>query len=101
MSILNGILSESNEYYISLKQKIGKKLADLPKGSIKERSIAGQKYYYIQQRVGKKIVHKYLGKKKPEDLIKKIQMRKSLKNELKKVNEALKMLGRVKGKSRA
>ncbi len=101
MNVLNGILSDSHGYYISIKEKISKKLADLPNGSVKERSIAGQKYYYIQQRVGKKVVHKYLGKKKPEDLIKKIQMRKSMKNELKKVNEALKMLGRVKGKSRA
>ena len=99
MSVLNGILSESHEYYISIKEKIGKKLADLPQGSIKERSIAGQKYYYVQQRVGKKVIHKYLGKKKPEDLIKKIQMRKSLEVELKKINEALKMLGRVSGKS--
>ncbi len=101
MGVLKGILSDSHRYYISIKEKIGKKLADLPNGSVKERSIAGQKYYYIQQRVGKKVVHKYLGKKKPEDLIKKIQMRKSMKNELKKVNEALKMLGRVKAKSRA
>ena len=101
MSVLNGILSDSHGYYIGIKEKIGKKLADLPNGSVKERGIAGQKYYYIQQRVGKKVVHKYLGKKKPEDLIKKIQMRKSMKNELKKVNEALKMLGRVKVKSRA
>ena len=97
MSILKGILSESQEYYLNLKEKINRKLSDLPKGSVKERSIAGKKYYYLQQRVSNKVVHKYLGKQKPEDLIKKIQLRKSMLNELKKVEEALKMLKRSRG----
>ena len=101
MGVLRGILSESHGYYLNLKEKIGKKLDGLPKGSVKKRNISGQKYYYLQQRMNDKIVHKYLGKNKPEDLLKKIQMRKSLKAELKKVNEALRILNRSKGKKGA
>lgn len=99
MSVLKGILSESHGYYLNLKEKINKKLEQLPKGSVKERNISGHKYYYLQQRLRNKIVHKYLGKSKPEDFIKKIQMRKSLKVELKNVNEALRVLNRTKGKN--
>lgn len=98
MKILQGILSESREYYLEAKEKIRKKLANLPKGSIKERVIAGQKYYYLQQRVGERIVHKYLGKKKPEELLLQIKERKVLSAELKKVNEALKILRRSEGR---
>ncbi len=101
MNILKGILSESHGYYLNLKEKINKKLEQLPNGSVKERNISGHKYYYLQQRLRNKIVHKYLGKSRPEDFIKKIQMRKSLKAELKKVNEALRVLNRSKGKNGA
>lgn len=99
MSVLKGILSESHGYYLNLKEKINKKLEQLPKGSVKERKISGRRYYYLQQRLRNKIVHKYLGKSRPEDFIKKIQMRKSLKAELKKVNEALRLLNRSNGKN--
>jgi hypothetical protein len=101
MSVLKGILSDSHGYYLNLKQKINRKLDELPRGSIKEREISGHKYYYLQQRLRNKIVHKYLGKSRPEDFIKKIQMRKSLKAELKKVNEALRVLNRSKGRNGA
>jgi len=100
MSVLKGILSESQEYYLNIKDKISRKLSVLPKGSVKERNIAGKKYYYLQQRVSNKIVHKYLGKEKPEELIKRIHLRKSMQNELKKIEEALKMLKRSRGRSR-
>ena len=98
MNVLKGILSESQEYYLSVKEKIKRKLTGLPKGSVKERKISGKEYYYLQQRVGNKVVHKYLGRNKPDGLIKEIQLRKTLKSELKKVDEALKMLNRAKGK---
>lgn len=100
MNILKGILSESKEYYFNAKQKIEKKLSRLPRGSVKERKIAGRKYYYLQLRVGKKIVHKYLGKDRPESLIKQLSERKALKAELKKVNEALQMLNKTEGRKR-
>jgi hypothetical protein len=101
MNVLKGILSESKDYYLDAKRKIEKKLKGLPKGSIKERQIAGKKYYYLQSRVGKKVVHKYLGKEKPESLIRELSQRKALKAELKKVNEALKLLKRSEGRKHA
>ena len=100
MRILKGILSESKEYYLDVKQKIEKKLSNLPQGSVKERQIAGKKYYYLQSRAGKKILHKYLGKEKPGGFIKQLGERKALKAELKKVNEALRMLNRTEGRKR-
>lgn len=97
MNVLRGILAESKEYYLDAKRKLEKKLSNLPNGSIKERRIAGKKYYYLQSRVGKKVLHKYLGKDKPESLMKQIRERKVLKAELKKVNEALRVLKRTEG----
>ena len=100
MKILKNIIGESKEYYIDIKEKISKKIADLPKGSIKERVINGRKYYYLQARSGKKVIQKYLGKEKPDDLLKQIKQRNQLRDELKKVNEALKIIKRAEGKKR-
>ncbi|MBM3248694.1 MAG: hypothetical protein FJZ10_04690 [Candidatus Omnitrophica bacterium] len=100
MNVLKGILSESKEYYLATRKKILEKIASLPKGNIKERVIAGKKYYYLQQRIGDKIAHKYLGKDKPEDILRQISERKSLKAELKKVEESLKILKRSEGRKR-
>ncbi|MCD6080863.1 MAG: hypothetical protein J7J54_05380 [Candidatus Omnitrophica bacterium] len=98
MKVLKNILEESKEYYLELERKIEKRIKDLPKGSIKERIIAGRKYYYLQYREGKKVVHKYLGKNKPEKLIKQIKERKALLEELKKVKEALALINRAEKK---
>lgn len=98
MKILEGILSESKEYYLEIREKIKKKLANLPKGSVKKRLIGGKKYYYLQSRVGSKIVHKYLGKKRPEVIFNQIKERKALKEELKKVSEALNIIRRSEGR---
>ena len=98
MKILKGILSESKEHYLDVRKKIRGKLTRLPKGSVKRRLIAGKKYYYLQQRAGKRVVHKYVGKKRPENILAQIKQRKALKAELKKVKEALKIIKRSEGR---
>jgi len=100
MKVLRGILSESKEFYLDSKEKVEKKIAALPRGSIKERLIAGRRYYYLQNRISSKIIHKYLGKQKPDVLSRQIKERKALKDELKKIKAALKIIRRSQGKSR-
>lgn len=98
MQILRNILSESKDYYLNAKKKIEKLLNLLPKGSIKKRKISGKLYYYLQYRSGKKIIQKYIGRDKPEEIIKKLRERKSLQSELKKVHESLKIIKRSQGR---
>jgi hypothetical protein len=98
MKVLKGILLESKDYYLKTKRKIEKKLASLPTGSIKERNISGKKYYYLQERKGNRVIHKYLGRNKPEELLKQIRQRKLFKSELKKVNEAIRIIKRSEGR---
>jgi hypothetical protein len=100
MKVLKSILSESKTYYLDTKKKIEGKLKSLPKGIVKKREIGGRIYYYLQYREGAKIVQKYIGKAKPEIMLKQIKERKSLKAELKKVIEALKIIRRSEGRKR-
>jgi hypothetical protein len=98
MKVLGGILKESKDYYLELERDIRKRLARLPKGSIKRRKIGGRVYYYLQERKGAKIEHKYIGKAKPKKLVEDIEERKALLKELKKLQKALKLLQRAKSK---
>lgn len=99
MRVLNGVLSESWKYYKNLKSHLEKRLQSLPKGSVKKRLLSGRKYYYLQYRIGSKIIQKYVGKQKPLKLEKLIHDRKSLKLQLKEVKESLKLLSKVKPKN--
>lgn len=96
MEVLKSVLSESRKYYHDIEQRIKKRLLKLPKGSIKTRIIAGKKYYYKQQRVGKKVVHKYIGKDKPQELINRIKERRKLMADLKIIRQNRKIIERTK-----
>lgn len=100
MKVLQSILSESKEYYIDARKKIEDRLGALPHGSVKERVIGGRKYYYLQYRLKNRVVQKYIGRKYPDDVAKQVEERRSLKKELKKVKEALKIIKRSEGRRR-
>ena len=100
MRVLKGILKESQEYYQQAAKEIRQRLAALPRGSIKKRKINNRVYYYLQFRKEKKVVHQYLGSKKPVALAKKLNEHRQLQAELKRVNSSLIMLKKVKGGKR-
>ncbi len=79
----------SENYYFNARERIRGRLAELPRGTVKERLISGRKYYYLQRREGKKVVHTYLGKEIPKDLKKQLEEREALRRELGEVQKAL------------
>ena len=87
--ILKNTKRHSENYYFDAREKIGHRLAELPKGMIKERLISGRKYYYLQRREGKKVLHTYIGRTIPEDLKKLMEERKALRFKLKKIQDIL------------
>ena len=92
MKVLRGILKDSLVYYERLERDLVRRLNKLPKGSIKRRRIKGRAYYYLQHREGRKVLHQYLGREKPEALLGSIQERRMLRGELAKVQAALRLL---------
>lgn len=79
----------SENYYFNAREKIYARLAQLPRGTVKERLISGRKYYYLQRREGKRVVHTYLGKAIPEDIKKNLEEREALRRELEQVQHVL------------
>lgn len=96
MRVLKGILKDSLAYYKRLQRDLERRLARAPKGSVKRRRIKGHWYYYLQRRVGNKVIHRYLGRERPLELLKAVQERRQLLKELKRAEEALRLLPRRK-----
>ena len=92
MSDLRNILSDSARYYREQEKRIVSRLALLPKGTVKEKSIGSRKYFYLSYRQGKKIIDKYLGAAYPEDLRRQLDERRKLLSQLKEVRAGLRLL---------
>lgn len=92
MEDLKNVLQENLAYYREQEKIIVSRLSLLPKGRIKEKKINGDLYFYLQYRKGKKVVDEYIGKEVPAELRENLEERKLLEAELKKVNEAVRLL---------
>ena len=96
MRVLRSILKDSLRYYQDLQRNLKRRLARLPSGSVKRRRLKGRFYYYLQERRVRKVVHRYLGRERPAELIRAIQERRFLRQELAKVEDALRLIPKRK-----
>lgn len=70
-------------------------LAELPKGTISEKQVKGNTYYYLKYRDGKKIVSKYIGKREIEELRQQIDRRRHIEAMIKSLLEEQKLAAKV------
>ena len=92
MNILKDVMNENVSYYQKMRREIISRLACLPKGTIKSKTISGGKYFYLQYRKGNRVIQKYLGSNIPEQVTKNLKERKLLEKELEKIEESLALL---------
>ena len=100
MADLKSILSENIGYYRDLERRLKARLAKLPEGSLLQRRIKGNDYYYLKVRKGKRVLSKYLGKQEPAGLRHAVKERRLLKRQLREARENLRMLARMSGSRR-
>jgi len=103
MKILNGILLEEKERLLELEKIYKSKIQKLPKGSLIKKNIKGRNYYYLNYRLYKKQIFKYIGKmseKEAKDLLAKIEERRKyekiirqLKKDIKEIEKKVKAKG--------
>ena len=70
-------------------------LAELPKGTISEKQVKSNTYYYLKYRDGKKIVSKYIEKKDIEELKQQIDRRRHIEAMIKSLLEEQKLAAKV------
>ena len=66
MSIVSSLISKESIRNQTMINEYEKELKNLPKGSIKSKTIGKNIYYYLYFRNGKKVISKYLGKDENE-----------------------------------
>ena len=92
--ILTTVMQEKQRIDYML-EKYQEPLAELPKGTISEKQVKGNTYYYLKYREGKKIVSKYIGKKEIEELKQQIDKRRHIEAMIKSLLEELKIAEKV------
>lgn len=70
-------------------------LAELPKGTISEKQVKGNTYYYLKYRDGKKVVSKYIGKKDIDGLKQQIDRRRHIETMIRSLLEEQKLAAKV------
>lgn len=73
--IINTMLQEKQRIDYML-EKYRELLAGLPKGTISEKQVNGNTYYYLKYREGKRVASKYIRKKDVESLRQQIEKRR-------------------------
>lgn len=101
MSMLASVVAKEEQRNMNMIRQYTKELEDLPKGSIRVKTIKGNVYYYLNYRDGEKVVSKYIGKdeEKVLDLKQRIERRIQIEKILKQLKaerkEIVKMEGRL------
>lgn len=97
MSVLSALIEKEENRNQNMIQKYSLELDSLPKGSLKQKHINGNLYYYLVFRDGNKIVSKYIGKddkqivEVKEQLLRRKQVQEILKKLLREKEQIRKM----------
>jgi len=92
--IINTVLLEKKRIDYML-AKYQEAFAELPKGTISEKQVNGNTYYYLKYRDGKKIVSKYVGKQEAEALKQQIDKRRHIEVMIKSLLKEQKLAEKV------
>jgi len=99
MQDLNELIEEikrQKDYYSKEKARLKAEMAKYPIGSIQERTVKGNTYYYLQYRERGKIKQDYLGTEVDLSFRKQIEARQKIQVKLKPINKKLKILSHFK-----
>ncbi len=83
---------ETRKFYQEQERLLSARIALLPKGRIRARTIGGEAYHYLQYRKGDRVHTDYLGKAVPPEVLNELEERRRLEGELRRVRAALKVL---------
>lgn len=92
--VINTMLQEKRRIDYMLK-KYQALVVDLPKGTISEKPVNGNIYYYLKYRDGKKVVSKYISKKDIEGLRQQIEKRRHVEAMIKSLQEEQRLAAKV------
>ena len=96
-SVIYGVLQEEKQRNLDRQEMYKQEIDSLRKGSIKVKYKANRPYYYLQYRVGNKVVQDYIGKdeKAIESVKQELEKRKYLQSVLKRLQREHKEISKI------
>ena len=96
-TVIYGVLKEEKSRNLEMQEMYEKELESLRKGSVGERKVANNTYYYLKYREGNKIITEYLGKdkEKAERVNYETARRKYIKSVLKRLKLEYKQICKI------
>lgn len=98
MSILEEVLAEEYERSERVSRALMAELADLPRGSVRERLINGRSYYYLQYREGSRVRSDYVPREDVGALRERLARRKEVVAALKEQERSRRQIEKALGK---
>lgn len=92
--IINTVLQEKRRIDYML-EKYQEMLAGLPRGTLSEKSVNENTYYYLKYRDGKKVVSQYIRKQDVDTLRQQIEKRRHIETMIKSLLEEQELAARV------
>ncbi len=97
MSILEDMLKEEQQRSLRMRAAVQQELGQLPRGYISRKIIRGRPVYYLQRREGKRVLSQHIPRGELAEVERRVARRKELqamdkaiKNNLKRIQRALK-----------
>lgn len=87
MNLIINIMLQEKQRIDYMLEKYQAQLINLPKGTIYEKPVGGNVYYYLKYRDGKKVVSKYISKKDIENLRQQVEKRRHVEAMIKSLQE--------------
>ena len=92
--IISTVLQEKRRIDYML-EKYQEALAGLPKGTLSEKQVNGNTYYYLKYRDGKKVISQYIRKQDVDALRKHIEKRRHIETMIRSLQEEQELAARV------
>ena len=84
--LLNTVLQEKSRIDFMI-ERYTQEMCELPKGSISEKKINGNTYYYLKYRDGKKVISEYINKDSIDRIREQIDKRRHIESMLSALRE--------------
>lgn len=95
MTVLDSVLQEEYERSKKMKVAMERELSTLPSGYISKKIINKKVYYYLQQRIGLKIIGAYIPLEEVQQIKDHVARRKQLEKSIRELEINIKKIKRV------
>lgn len=95
MNLIIKTMLQENQRIDYMLAKYQALLAVLPKGTVSEKLVSGNTYYYLKYRDGKKVVSKYISKSDIKSLRQQLEKRRHVEAMIKSLQEEQQLVEKV------